>query len=241
MTQNQHSHLKKYSDTEILELIQRSEALKKTTVNHLNVLPSLDDIAPKKNTKFLKYSLPIAFFVALISALYLSNAPKKDLEIAIVNDTPKEMLVLKKKFELLKDTNLQFIKIENTLSELSHLRKEHLFEAKQKILDILEENEVTPSPNINEKLNIAVSNYIKTESEEKELLASSIEDLFKEANCKNSQDLELFNLLIDKENFTPYLKDKIISSLAIGCAVKNFKLKNLHTMWQNLKVHESTS
>ena len=63
----------------------------------------------------------------------------------VVKNTPKEIAVLSKKLQLVKDSNLRFLKIEDTLTELADLRKNHLSEAKEKIIDILEENEISPS------------------------------------------------------------------------------------------------
>jgi hypothetical protein len=231
MTFNQHNHLKKLSDKEIQELIERAEKEQKNNPIDEKSFLSDDSLNHKKKSSSFKFSLPIAFIAVLLCAFYLSQQTSHELDISIVTNAPKEMVVLKKKLELLKDSNLRFIKIENTLSELASLRKERLTKAKEEIISLLNENESQPSINFNEKLQLALADYQTIESKEKELLRSSLDDLFKEANCKTLEDIELFNLLVNKENLSSYLQEKIAASLKIGTRLKNFKLKNLHKIW----------
>ena len=168
---------------------------------------------------------------SLLRFLYFTYRVNKNEEAIIVKNTPKEIAVLSKKLQLVKDSNLRFLKIEDTLTELADLRKNHLSDAKEEIIAILEKNETCPSFDFNEKLNKAISQYLKVEFKEKELLSSSLEDLYKEASCTKMEDFELFSVLIDKENLTAYLDEKIANSLKIGTLFSHFKISQLHSIW----------
>jgi hypothetical protein len=234
MMQNKTPYLNKYSDEAIEQLINQASNLRKVSTP-LSSVPKAT--GRKRSPNFFLIAIPFAIILFSLSALYL----QKDSSIDTGLDkqrTTSNMSMLEHKMDLLKNSSIGLLKVDDTLQELLKLRQDHLNDAKNLIVTLLDENQIAPVENLEEKLHSTLKEYLNIEHQEKLLLSTSINDLFRQIYPYKKKDIYLFKRVLEKKQLNNYLPIQMPPCFKISGILENFTTDNFQGYIKSMINHE---